>query len=178
MTGVTRSPRNIAHRIIEEFMLAANEAVAAHLEQTGHPAIYRVHEQPDPKRVMEFEEIAAQFGYSLGVGAIPVSRHRYKERKAEGRKVYKDVDAAQRDQDFVEGLSEAGGEDRRQAGRAHPELSDAAVAEAGALQRGKYRPFCAGGDALHALHFAHPALSGSDRAPAADGVARGGDLFE
>ena len=35
---------------------------------------------------MEFEEIAAQFGYSLGVGAIPVSRHRYHEKKAEGRK--------------------------------------------------------------------------------------------
>jgi ribonuclease R len=91
MTGIGRSPRNIANRIIEEFMLAANEAVAAHLEQTGRPAIYRVHEQPDPKRVMEFEEIAAQFGYSLGMGAIPISRHRYKERKAEGRKVYKDV---------------------------------------------------------------------------------------
>ncbi|HWF08537.1 MAG TPA: VacB/RNase II family 3'-5' exoribonuclease [Bryobacteraceae bacterium] len=91
MTGISRSPRNIAHRIIEEFMLAANEAVAAHLAQTGHAAIYRIHEQPDPKRIMEFEDVAAQFGYSLGAGAIPVSRHRYKERKAEGRKVYKDV---------------------------------------------------------------------------------------
>jgi ribonuclease R len=91
MTGIARSPRNIANRIIEEFMLAANEAVAAHLEQTGHAAIYRVHEPPDPKRVMEFEEVAAQFGYSLGVGAIPVSRHRYKERKAEGRVVHKDI---------------------------------------------------------------------------------------
>jgi ribonuclease R len=91
MTGIARSARNIAHRIIEEFMLAANEAVAAHLEQTGHPAIYRIHEQPDPKRIMEFEEIAAQFGYSLGVGAIPVSRLRYKERKSEGRTSYKDV---------------------------------------------------------------------------------------
>lgn len=91
MTGISRSPRNVANRIIEEFMLAANEAVAAHLEQTGRPAIYRVHEQPDPKRIMEFEEVAAQFGYSLGVGAIPVSRLRYKERKSEGRKVYKDV---------------------------------------------------------------------------------------
>jgi len=80
MTGVARGPRNIAHRIIEEFMLAANEAVAAHLEQSGHPAMYRIHEQPDPKRVMEFEEIAAQFGYSLGIGAIPVSKHRYKDR--------------------------------------------------------------------------------------------------
>jgi len=91
MTGIGRSPRNIANRIIEEFMLAANEAVAAHLEQTGHAAIYRVHETPDPKRVMEFEEIAAQFGYSLGIGAIPASRHRYKERKAEGRIVHKDI---------------------------------------------------------------------------------------
>jgi ribonuclease R len=91
MTGIARSPRNIANRIIEEFMLAANEAVAAHLEQTARPAIYRVHETPDPKRVMEFEEIAAQFGYSLAVGAIPVSRLRYKERKAEGRTVHKDV---------------------------------------------------------------------------------------
>src|ERR1019366_269388 len=91
MTGVTRGPRNIANRIIEEFMLAANEAVAAHLEQTWNPAIYRIHETPDPKRVMEFEEVAAQFGYSLGVGAIPIERHRYKERKAGGRPVYKDV---------------------------------------------------------------------------------------
>jgi ribonuclease R len=91
MTGIARSPRNISNRIIEEFMLAANEAVAAHLEQTGRAAIYRVHEPPDPKRVMEFEEIAAQFGYSLGIGAIPVSRHRYKERKAEGRVVHKDI---------------------------------------------------------------------------------------
>src|SRR5579884_870992 len=91
MTGIARSPRNIAHRIIEEFMLAANEAVASHLAATGHPAIYRIHEKPDPKRVMEFEEIAAQFGYSLGVGAIPVERHRYRERKAQGRKAYKEV---------------------------------------------------------------------------------------
>jgi ribonuclease R len=91
MTGVTRSPRNIANRIIEEFMLAANEAVAAHLEATGYPSIYRVHDPPDPKRVMEFEDIAAQFGYSLGVGSVPVSRHRYHEKKSEGKKAYKDV---------------------------------------------------------------------------------------
>ncbi len=94
MTGIGRSPRNIAHRIIEEFMLAANEAVAEHLARTGHAAIYRIHEKPDPERVMQFEEIAAQFGYSLGVGAIPVERHRYRERKAHGRKVYKDVTRA------------------------------------------------------------------------------------
>ena len=76
MTGVTRAPRNIAHRIIEEFMLAANEAVASHLEAAGVAMIFRVHERPDPKRVLEFEDIAAHFGYSLGAGATPVKRLR------------------------------------------------------------------------------------------------------
>ena len=47
MTGVSQSPRNIAHRIIEEFMLAANEAVAGHLESHEFPSIYRIHEPPD-----------------------------------------------------------------------------------------------------------------------------------
>ena len=62
MTGVTRAPRNIAHRLIEEFMLAANEAVASHLEEALAASIYRIHEKPDPKRVLEFEEVAAHFG--------------------------------------------------------------------------------------------------------------------
>jgi ribonuclease R len=74
MTGVTRAPRNIAHRIIEEFMLAANEAVASHLEALGVPMIFRIHERPDPKRVLEFEDIATQFGYSLSAGPAPVKR--------------------------------------------------------------------------------------------------------
>ncbi|MDP3001192.1 MAG: ribonuclease R [Bryobacterales bacterium] len=71
MTGIARSPRNIAHRIIEEFMLAANEAVAAHLEEAGYESLFRIHEPPDPLRVMEFEELAARFGYSLGLRAAP-----------------------------------------------------------------------------------------------------------
>jgi ribonuclease R len=74
MTGVTRAPRNIAHRLIEEFMLAANEAVASHLEAAGVPLIFRIHERPDPRRVLEFEEIAAHFGYALSAGAAPVKR--------------------------------------------------------------------------------------------------------
>ena len=76
MTGVKRAPRNIAHRLIEEFMLAANEAVASHLEDLGVPMIFRIHERPDPKRVLEFEEVATQFGYSLRGGAAPVRRFR------------------------------------------------------------------------------------------------------
>lgn len=67
MTGIVRSVRNIAHRIIEEFMLAANEAVAAYLERRGIASLHRVHEKPDAKKVLEFEELARAFGYSFGV---------------------------------------------------------------------------------------------------------------
>ncbi len=91
MTGVARAPRNIAHSIIEEFMLAANEAVAAHLQATGLPSIYRIHELPDPKRVMEFEEVAAHFGYSLGVGAIPVQKFGYADKRRDGHKVRREI---------------------------------------------------------------------------------------
>jgi ribonuclease R len=86
MTGVTRAPRNIANRIIEEFMLAANESVAAHLENSGIASIYRIHEKPDPKRVMEFEEVAATFGVSLGVGAIEVKRFPITDKRRDGTK--------------------------------------------------------------------------------------------
>ncbi|MGA2877925.1 MAG: VacB/RNase II family 3'-5' exoribonuclease [Bryobacteraceae bacterium] len=92
MAGVTRSPRNIAHRLIEEFMLSANEAVASHLEQAGIASIFRIHEKPDPKRVMEFEEIATHFGYSLGIGAIPVKRFRTQPmRRRDGKMVRKEI---------------------------------------------------------------------------------------
>ena len=74
MKSVTRSERNIAHRLIEEFMLAANECVATYLENKGVASLYRIHEKPDPKRVYDFETIAAKFGYSLGVGPLPVKR--------------------------------------------------------------------------------------------------------
>ncbi len=63
IAGVLKADRNIAHRIIEEFMLLANETVAAHLEKLGVPSLYRIHEEPEPQRVLEFAELAAAFGY-------------------------------------------------------------------------------------------------------------------
>ncbi len=57
--------RNLAHRIIEEFMLAANEAVAAHLEEQGVPCIYRVHEPPDPLKLRDFRDFIKPMGLSL-----------------------------------------------------------------------------------------------------------------
>ena len=90
MKSITRSERNIANRIIEEFMLAANESVASYLENKGVASLYRIHEKPDAKRVNDFETIAAKFGYSLGVGPLPVRRVQFKsehrERAGTGRR--------------------------------------------------------------------------------------------
>ncbi len=74
MKSIARSERNFAHRLIEEFMLSANETVAHHLESHRIASLYRIHEKPDAKRVYDFETIAATFGYSLGVGALPIHR--------------------------------------------------------------------------------------------------------
>jgi ribonuclease R len=90
MLSIVRSERNIAHRLIEEFMLAANEAVAEYLEKRGVASLHRVHEKPDPKKVLEFEELARAFGYSLGVEDLAerrvVVRHgRTRPQAREGR---------------------------------------------------------------------------------------------
>src|SRR6185436_18359189 len=57
--------RNVAHRLIEEFMLLANETVASYLEAQDAPALYRIHEEPDILKVTKFEEFIRGFGYSL-----------------------------------------------------------------------------------------------------------------
>jgi len=62
---IVRAERNVAHRLIEEFMLLANETVAGHLERLGVPTLFRVHEPPDPLKVAEFEEFVTALGYSL-----------------------------------------------------------------------------------------------------------------
>lgn len=62
---VAAAERNVAHRIIEEFMLLANETVAARLADSGGPALYRVHEDPDPQKVRDFAEFAQALGYRL-----------------------------------------------------------------------------------------------------------------
>ena len=64
--AIVAAERNLAHRLIEEFMLAANETVARHLEDNRMPALFRVHESPDPAKVAEFEAFAASLGFSLG----------------------------------------------------------------------------------------------------------------
>lgn len=57
--------RKEAERIIEDFMIAANECVAAHMKWMELPALYRIHETPDPKKMREFARIAMMLGYPL-----------------------------------------------------------------------------------------------------------------
>ena len=66
VTGIVATERNQAHRIIEEFMLIANETVGEYLEAGSPSVLYRVHESPDPLKVEEFEGFTKSLGYSLG----------------------------------------------------------------------------------------------------------------
>lgn len=59
--------REIANRIIEEFMLVCNETVAEHMFWTGMPFVYRVHETPDEERLTAFSEFVHNLGYFLRV---------------------------------------------------------------------------------------------------------------
>ena len=74
MESIVRSERGWAHRLIEEFMLSANECVATWIEKNAIPGVYRIHETPDPKRILDFEETASGFGYSLGFSSLPVKQ--------------------------------------------------------------------------------------------------------
>ncbi|MGD0830591.1 MAG: VacB/RNase II family 3'-5' exoribonuclease [Terracidiphilus sp.] len=91
MRGVTKSERTWANRLIEEFMLAANECVATWLEDLGVPSLYRIHEKPEPRRVAQFEELAASFGYTLGLGALPVKRLQMKSDRRDALRTGRNV---------------------------------------------------------------------------------------
>ncbi len=64
--------RNDAHRLVEDFMLLANQAVAERLRSTGTPALHRVHEAPDEARVDAFEDLLSGFGERLRVPSEPL----------------------------------------------------------------------------------------------------------
>ena len=55
-----------SHQLIEEFMLAANEAVARELKKRAIPTVYRVHENPDPEKLAEYREFVLSFDYRVG----------------------------------------------------------------------------------------------------------------
>ncbi|AGB18816.1 ribonuclease R [Thermoanaerobacterium thermosaccharolyticum] len=68
-TDIVKVERNIAHRIIEEFMLVANETVAEHMHWINVPFVYRVHEHPDMEKLMAFNKFIHNLGYHIkGIG--------------------------------------------------------------------------------------------------------------
>lgn len=79
--------RNLAHQIIEEFMLAANEAVACHLEEKNIPGIFRVHEPPDPAKLVDFREFIKPMGLSFALKGDSVAPGEFQRLlgEAEGR---------------------------------------------------------------------------------------------
>ena len=73
VAGIVADQRTTANRIIEECMLLANETVAAHLERTRMPSLYRVHEPPDPEKVERLDTFARSLGHSLGAPSDQVT---------------------------------------------------------------------------------------------------------
>ncbi len=65
-TKIEKIQNDISHQLIEEFMLAANEAVARHICNLHVPSIYRIHEDPDVEKLKDFREYAQSFGYKVG----------------------------------------------------------------------------------------------------------------
>jgi ribonuclease R len=87
VVGIVPESRNVAHRLIEEFMLAANEAVAKKLFFSRQPAIYRVHDRPDPDRLVDLREVLESFGYELkgDLEEVPPSAFQRLLREIEGK---------------------------------------------------------------------------------------------
>ncbi len=71
--AIVRAERNIAHRIIEEFMIAANEAVARYLTEREIPLLYRVHEGPDREALESLAAFFLSLGYRLPIRKDPVA---------------------------------------------------------------------------------------------------------
>ncbi len=142
--AIIAAERNVAHRLIEEFMLLANETVAAHIEEQGVPSLYRVHEEPDPAKV----EALRRIHFDNGLRAARSGRS-----ARAGR------------------FSAAGGEDPGATGRKAHRLPLAPHDAESPVRRRESRALRPGGRCLHPLHVADSPLPGSRGASPAARVA-------
>ncbi|MBP1697124.1 MAG: RNAse, partial [Deltaproteobacteria bacterium] len=71
---IVRAERSLAHQIIEEFMVAANEAVAQFMEEKGFPFIYRIHEPPKKEAMDEFRRFISHLGYKMRKESDPSAK--------------------------------------------------------------------------------------------------------
>ena len=124
-------PRGRAEKMIEEFMLQANEAVAQFMDTHNHPAVYRVHENPDPEKLRVFAQFARPFG------------HRIDPSKPQDTRQLQAV------------LDQAAGDPRQRA----PADTATAFACTRALFGGKPGPLRLAGQVLSAFYLTHPAVS-------------------
>ncbi len=141
---IVAAERNVAHRLIEEFMLLANETVASHLEKHRIPSLYRVHEEPDPVKVEVFEEFISTLGYSLGGSPDELAPRDFQRlvEKIQGKPEEKPI-----------------------------AFLMLRTMQTRALRPGEPRALRPCGRQLHPFHVAHPPVPGSGRPPRAAGVA-------
>ena len=185
MTDIVRSERNIAHRLIEEFMLCANQAVARYLEKRGLGFLHRVHEKPDAKKVSSSRNWPVRSATRWGSRASPRRRSRYgteagvpKRRDGRARPggreqpMFVSVPGSMEMNIRPEHYQRLTAENCGKAGGTDHFLLDAAFAEASALCGRTARTFCAGVPRICALYLADPPLSGPDRPPRSEMGAR------
>ncbi len=132
-----------SHQIIEEFMLAANEAVAETLERKGWPFIRRVHQPPTLRKLKALTAFVKELGYQ-----VESLESRFELQKLLERR-------------------------HRPARSTCGEFRHAAFLAAGGLQSRRGRPFRLGQRVLLPLHLAHPPLSRFDGASAGRCASRG-----
>lgn len=65
VAGVFPVERLNSHRLVEEFMVLANETVASHIMNSGKPGIYRIHEEPDIEKLYDFARFVRELGFKL-----------------------------------------------------------------------------------------------------------------
>lgn len=70
VTAIRPAARHLSHRIIEHFMIEANEAVAEFLEKNVSKSVFRIHDKPDVQKLNEFMEMAETFGVSLSIKEV------------------------------------------------------------------------------------------------------------
>ena len=105
LINVLKSERNIAHRIIEEFMLLANEIVAQSLSEWEQPLLYRIHEPPDSLKIIDFNNIAQDFGYRLGTISRRPNLAKLQTKKRTKKEYWRQTQPLKRKKDELKGLN-------------------------------------------------------------------------
>lgn len=72
--NIVKAQRNIAHMLIEDLMIAANEAVATFLTRKGYPCMYRIHDRPNSEKLLELMALMKYLGHNVSIGSDPTPK--------------------------------------------------------------------------------------------------------